>query len=74
MFLMIFGDRTTSELLFYRPFLTLTSGARLEVRLLIVCSKCFPKQQRNFPIRQKIFVGVATVNQDVFVLIGLSEK
>ena len=50
------------------------SGARLEVRSLVVCSKCFPKQQRNFPGRQKILVGVATVTQDVFVLIGVPEK
>ena len=41
---------------------------------LVGCSKCFPKQQRNFPGRQKIFVSVATVIQEVFVPIGVSEK
>ena len=75
MFPMISADRTTSELLFYCPYLTLTLifflGARLEVRSLVVCSKCFPKQQRNFPSCQKNVVGVATITQDAFVPIGV---
>ena len=79
MFTMVSADRTTSELLF---FITLTSplprfvfsGARLEVRSLVVCSKCFPKQQRNFPSFQNIFVSVATVIQDIYISIGIPEK
>ena len=78
MFPMISADRTTSELLFYRHYLTLTSlrflGSEVRSRSLVGCSKCFPTQQRIFPGRQKIFVSVATVIQEVFVPIGVPEK
>ena len=75
MFPMISADRTTSELLFYRCYLTLTSLCFLgsEVRSYVVSYLLF-QTVKKLPKPSKIFLGVATVTQDVFVPIGVPEQ